>query len=507
MKTSLKTALGLLAVAYLTCVAPLAAAPAAQTIAGVDTSKWFGFNLLEKFTLRGQQPYLETDFQWIAELGFNFARLPIDYRCYTQTNDWLKFKESVLQDIDQAIAFGKKHGVHVSVNLHRAPGYCINPPKEATDLWTDETAQAAFAAHWAMFARRYKGIPSAQVSFNLLNEPANTTKERFVKVFSLAIEAIHQVDPDRLIIVDGMDVGSRPVTEFLALPNVIQATRGYHPSTISHYKANWMKGSDQWPEPTWPMMRLAGYLYGPEKADLRSPLTLQGTFPAGTEFVLRPHQLSVKARLTVKADGQLLQEKLYDPAIDPADWQQVKEQTQYRLMQVAREIPLTITLKAAARELTIENVAGDWLKCSELSIRLPGGTARTFGLENSWGRKHTPWTVTPEGRLQPPPGTAADEPLVNYLKPWREISQQGETVFVGEWGAFNKTPHPVTLAWMEAWMKQWQTSGYGWALWNFRGTFGILDSGRADVQYEEWHGHKLDRAMLTLLQKYARPGK
>jgi hypothetical protein len=37
-------------------------------------------------------------------------------------------------------------------------------------------------------------------------------------------------------------------------------------------------------------------------------------------------------------------------------------------------------------------------------------------------------------------------------------------------------------------------------LWNFRGSFGVLDSGRADVQYEDWRGHKLDRAMLRLLQ-------
>jgi endoglucanase len=32
------------------------------------------------------------------------------------------------------------------------------------------------------------------------------------------------------------------------------------------------------------------------------------------------------------------------------------------------------------------------------------------------------------------------------------------------------------------------------------GGFGILDSGRSDVQYEDFHGHKLDREMLKLLQ-------
>jgi hypothetical protein len=33
-------------------------------------------------------------------------------------------------------------------------------------------------------------------------------------------------------------------------------------------------------------------------------------------------------------------------------------------------------------------------------------------------------------------------------------------------------------------------------------TSGILDSGRTDVKYEDWRGHKLDRAMLELLQEF-----
>jgi len=73
---------------------------------------------------------------------------------------------------------------------------------------------------------------------------------------------------------------------------------------------------------------------------------------------------------------------------------------------------------------------------------------------------------------------------------------------VGEWGAYNKTPHEVTLRWMEDDLKTFRRAGLGWALWNFRGSFGILDSGRADVQYEDFNGHKLDRKMLQLLQKY-----
>lgn len=33
------------------------------------------------------------------------------------------------------------------------------------------------------------------------------------------------------------------------------------------------------------------------------------------------------------------------------------------------------------------------------------------------------------------------------------------------------------------------------------GDFGILDSERKDVAYEDWHGHLLDRKMLDLLQE------
>ncbi len=47
-----------------------------------------------------------------------------------------------------------------------------------------------------------------------------------------------------------------------------------------------------------------------------------------------------------------------------------------------------------------------------------------------------------------------------------------------------------------------QEAGFGWALWNFRGGFGILDSNRTDITYESWQGHQLDRAMLEVLQRY-----
>ena len=46
----------------------------------------------------------------------------------------------------------------------------------------------------------------------------------------------------------------------------------------------------------------------------------------------------------------------------------------------------------------------------------------------------------------------------------------------------------------------WPAAGWGWAMWNFTGPMGIIDSDRADVEYENWHSHKVAREMLTLAQ-------
>jgi endoglucanase len=69
-------------------------------------------------------------------------------------------------------------------------------------------------------------------------------------------------------------------------------------------------------------------------------------------------------------------------------------------------------------------------------------------------------------------------------------------------GAYNKTPHNVVLAWLRDVLEILTSHGIGLALWNLRGSFGIVDSGRKDVQYEDFHGHKLDRKLLELLQEF-----
>jgi endoglucanase len=60
----------------------------------------------------------------------------------------------------------------------------------------------------------------------------------------------------------------------------------------------------------------------------------------------------------------------------------------------------------------------------------------------------------------------------------------------------------VVLAWARDLLGLWKDAGWGWAMWNFRGGFVIIDSERADVAYEDFHGHKLDRKILAILQQF-----
>lgn len=329
--------------------------------------RWRGFNLSEMFAWtpeRKKPAYQESDFRFLRKHGFNFVRLPIDYRFWTHGGDWTQIDESWVRPVDDAVALGEKYGVHVQINLHRAPGYCVNRGEsEPKKLFGEgrEEARKVFAQHWGFLAKRYKDIPNARVSFNLVNEPPGISEAEYAAAMKDAIAAIRAASPDRLIFSDGRAWGKQPTYLLADDPYHAQAMRGYQPMTVSHYKANWVR-QDPKAKPVWP----------PAAADAKA--------------------------------------KYDDPGLD-------------------------------------------WL-------------------------------------------------YVHAFKAWDELATRDVLVMMGEFGVFNRTPHDITLAVLEDYLKLLKERNWGWALWDLRGTFGPLDSGRTDVKYENCDGHQLDRRMLELLKRY-----
>jgi endoglucanase len=318
--------------------------------------RWRGFNLLNKFMVHSNKPFEEKDFADIAELGFDFVRLPLDYRCWTDPARPTALDEKVLAEIDQAVAFGRKYNIHVQLNLHRAPGFTVASPPEPKSVWSDRDTLNNCAYQWASFAGRYASVPNANLSFNPFNEPTNKVDPKdHRRVLDTVCTAIRRYDPERLIVCDGRDWARTPPTELLGL-GVAGAWHSYEPMPVTHYKASWANWNESWPKPEWP--------------------------------------LKLK-------DGK------------------------------------TVDRESLKRDL---------------------------------------------------------------IDPWKAIEAKGMGVMVGEFGCHNQTPHPVVLAWMKDTLGVINEAGWGWALWNFTGSFGVMDSGRDDVKYESWHGRKVDRAMLDLLQ-------
>ena len=357
---------------FSSCLAGCVAGAALPSFSAADVkgwrprSRWRGFNLLGMFRCptQGLAPdprvdghFVEWEFKALHDWGFNFARLPLDYRILVKGDSWTNLDERKMKFLDEAIAWGRRYGVHVQIALHRIPGYCVLDQTEAFPLGTSEVAQEAACQMWAAFARRWKGIRNEDLSFNLFNEPArHAGGANYPPLCMKLIDAIRREDPERFIVADGDNYANKPVPELYGVPSVGQAFRGYTPMAVTHYGTDYIQGIPKTP-PAWP--------------------------PA--------------------------------PDYGPA-----------------------------------------WIRRSP------------------------------------------EESLTDY----KGALDAGVFCMVGEFGCNNKTPHGLTLAWMEHCLKLWKANNLGWALWNLRGRIGLLDSGREDVAYEDYLGHRLDRKMLELLRRY-----
>lgn len=477
--------------------------------------RWRGFNLLEKFRNdipRWNKSYNEWDLDFMVEWGFDFIRLPTDYHIWTASPS--VYREQPLKEIDQVIGWARMRGIHVNLCLHRAPGYCVNTPKEPLDLWGDdsgsEEARQQFAEQWRMFAARYRGISPAELSFNLVNEPPDISEERYVSAVNPAIAAIREEDSNRLIIADGLNYGRRPVLELVPL-KVAQSTRGYEPFLVTHYRASWVEGSEKYPIPTWPIpVMINQFLYGDWKSQFRSPLIFKGNFAENAQLSIKVQQVSSQAELSIKANGASIFQKLFQPGPGQGEWKESILRQEWNSYLGIYDKEFITTLPAGTSEIQFDVIKGDWLTFSEIRIKpfpsIPTNELVIKAEDPQWAVRQEPVIVDAHGNLLPASGQArySRETLwKNYVEPWENFSvQNGIGVHVGEWGAHNLTPHTVVLAWMKDCLENWKRAGIGWALWNLRGdSFGVLDSGRTDVSYENYQGHKLDRKMLELLRQ------
>jgi endoglucanase len=220
----------------------------------------YGFNFQWMFSHHGGRqpaPANEKALDFMAQFEFDFVRIPTDYRFWTRDSQYLDIDEEVFTHLDGYLAATRARGMHMSLNVHRAPGYCINGNHlEKHNLWKDEVAQDGFVHLWETFAKRYRGVPNTALSFDLVNEPPDVgqygfTREVHQKLIRRTVAAIRAIDPQRETAIDGLAGGHLAMPELADL-GVVHSGRGYQPMPVSHYEAGWWEGSKGLPEPIYP---------------------------------------------------------------------------------------------------------------------------------------------------------------------------------------------------------------------------------------------------------------
>jgi hypothetical protein len=81
------------------------------------------------------------------------------------------------------------------------------------------------------------------------------------------------------------------------------------------------------------------------------------------------------------------------------------------------------------------------------------------------------------------------------------VEKRGTKIHIGEFGCFNRTPNDIATRWLRDILSIYKEFGWGYAMWNFQGPFGIIDHGRLGAKLEFLRGYNVDRAQLDLLQE------
>lgn len=180
----------------------------------------------------------ESTVKKMADYGFNYSRVILDMRSF--------FKDETMQEanlrafiaLDETIQMCIENGIHCSLNSHYDFGrHYYNPWEDTT--FKNKAMQEAFVNFWTFMAERYKDLPSNAVDFDLMNEPRNYgSQKKYVDLMNKTIDAIREITPDRLIVVEMADWSYTAIPDF-AGKEIVEAFHYYIPGSGENSDESW----------------------------------------------------------------------------------------------------------------------------------------------------------------------------------------------------------------------------------------------------------------------------
>ncbi len=184
----------------------------------------------------------EPDFARMAEWGIDHVRLPVDYFLFEHDDNPGIYLDSGLKYIDNSIAWAKKYGLNLVLDLHHAPGFFFGNGAK-NNLFTSRDSQNRFIGIWKFFAQRYAN-EGDNVRFELLNELVWDNSDPWNALWQETAEEIFRITPYRKVIVGGNRWNSVQELKNLNVsdnPNIMYTFHMYEPFLFSHQRASWIE--------------------------------------------------------------------------------------------------------------------------------------------------------------------------------------------------------------------------------------------------------------------------
>ena len=180
----------------------------------------------------------KSDIQYIAQLGFEHVRLPIDEEQMWDENG--KRHDDAFQLMFNCIDWCIENDLRVVVDLHILRSHHFNA--EEKPLWTDPQAQQQFCDLWSDLSAALKKYPVSMVAYELLNEAVADDPEEWNKLQIKCYETIRKSEKNRLIVFGSNRWQSPDTFDDLRVPddkNIILSFHFYNPMLLTHYHASW----------------------------------------------------------------------------------------------------------------------------------------------------------------------------------------------------------------------------------------------------------------------------
>lgn len=181
---------------------------------------------------------VEEDIAYIAELGFDHVRLPIDEQQMWDESG--KRDAEAFATLHDAIRWSLKYDLMVLVDLHILRSHHFNADEKP--LWIEVEAQDQFIALWRDLSAALRDYPADSVAYELMNEPVADDPDDWNRLLARALAAVRKLEPGRTLVIGSNRWQSANTFDELVVPdddNLVLSYHFYEPFMLSHYDTPW----------------------------------------------------------------------------------------------------------------------------------------------------------------------------------------------------------------------------------------------------------------------------